>query len=46
MARQQGPFDWQGRLESKGSVTFGPSRWSSWVLFAEAIVALLVQATS
>jgi hypothetical protein len=40
-ARQQGPFDWQVRLESKGSVTFGPSRWSSWVLFAVAVVALL-----
>jgi hypothetical protein len=25
MARQQGPFDWQGRLESDGEVTFGSS---------------------
>ena len=41
MARQLGPFDWQGRLESEGGVTFGPSRWSSWVLFAVAIAALL-----
>lgn len=41
MARQQGVFDWQGRLESQGSVTFGPRRWSSWLLFAVAIVALL-----
>jgi hypothetical protein len=41
MARQQGAFDWQGRLESGGSVTFGPSRWSSWVLFSVAFVSLL-----
>ncbi|HEY3529265.1 MAG TPA: hypothetical protein VGK78_08950 [Nocardioides sp.] len=41
MARQLGPFDWQGRLENEGSVTFGPNRWSSWVLFAVAIAALL-----
>jgi hypothetical protein len=41
MPRQRGPFDWQGRLESEGAVTFGPSRWSSWVLFAVAILALL-----
>lgn len=41
MARQLGPFDWQGRLESEGSVRFGPSRWSSWVLFGVAIAALL-----
>jgi hypothetical protein len=41
MARQQGPFDWQGRLESEGSVTFGPSRWFSWLLLVVAIVALL-----
>jgi hypothetical protein len=41
MARQQGPFDWQGRLESDGSVTFGPGRWSSWVLLGVAVLALL-----
>jgi len=41
MPRQQGPFDWQGRLESEGSVTFGPHRWYSWAMFAVADVALL-----
>jgi hypothetical protein len=41
MPRQQGAFDWQGRLESQGTVAFGPSRWSSWCLFAVAVVALL-----
>jgi hypothetical protein len=41
MARQLGPFDWQGRLESEGCVRFGPGRWSSWVLLAVAIAALL-----
>lgn len=41
MPRQQGPFDWQGRLESEGSVSFGPARWTSWVMFTVAVVALL-----
>ncbi len=41
MPRQQGPFDWQGRLESDGSVTFGPHRWTSWLMFTVAVVALL-----
>lgn len=41
MPRQQGPFDWQGRLESEGSVTFGPHRWSSWLMLTVAVVALL-----
>jgi hypothetical protein len=41
MPRQQGPFDWQGRLESEGSVTFGPHGWYSWAMFAVADVALL-----
>lgn len=40
MPRQQGPFDWQGRLESTGTVTFGPARWSSWLLCGVAVVAL------
>jgi hypothetical protein len=41
MARQQVAFDWQGRLESDGKVTFGPSRLLSWVLLAVAVVVLL-----
>lgn len=41
MARQLGPFDWQGRLETEGRVTFGPSRVYSGVLFAVALVACL-----
>jgi hypothetical protein len=40
MARVQGPFDWQGRLETEGSVSFGPSRVFSGLLFAVAIAAL------
>jgi hypothetical protein len=39
--RQQVAFDWQGRLESEGSITFGPSRWLSWVLLVVAVVVLL-----
>jgi hypothetical protein len=41
MVRQQGPFDWQGKLESDGRVTIGPSRWFSGVLFAVAIAAIV-----
>ncbi len=41
MARQLGPFDWQGRLETEGRVTFGPSRVFSGVLFGVAIMALV-----
>jgi hypothetical protein len=41
MARPQGPFDWQGRLESQGRVSFGPSRVFSGLLLGVAIVALL-----
>lgn len=41
MARQQGPFDWQGRLESQGRVSFGPSRAFSGLLFTVAIAALV-----
>ena len=42
MPRQQGPFDWQGRLESVGSVSFGPARWTSWLMLGVAVVALIL----
>jgi hypothetical protein len=41
MARPQGPVGWQGRLEREGSVSFGPSRVFSGLLFAVAIAALI-----
>ena len=33
----QGTFDWQGRLESEGSVAFG-SRWFSWLTGSRQLV--------